>query len=123
MTFEEAADRAKIKISFRQLSQYESTTELVTFVLYTLVSDQISKGLEIKLFINLIDMEGEREEETKEVGCSLKEDVLPQEGESLQGTFECSLAVSKEYYSFRLNYYLFKLNELFALFLTRKSSS
>jgi hypothetical protein len=104
MTFEEAADRANIKISFRQLSQYESTTELVTFVLYTLVSDQISKGLEIKLFINLIDMEGEREEETKEVGCSLKEDVLPQEGESLQGTFECSLAVSKEYYSFRLNY-------------------
>ena len=104
MTFEEAADRAKIKISFRQLSQYQSTTELVTFVLYTLVSDQISKGLEIKLFINLIDMEGEREEETKEVGCSLKEDVLPPEGESLQGTFECSLAVTKEYYSFRLNY-------------------
>ena len=43
-------ERGKKKISFRQLSQFKSTTELVAFILYILVSDQINKGLEIKLF-------------------------------------------------------------------------
>ena len=37
ITFEEAAERGKIKISFRQLTQFKSTIELVTFIHYILV--------------------------------------------------------------------------------------
>ena len=48
-------------------------------------------------------MGGEREDEAREVVCSLEESVSPLEGQSLQGEFKCSLAVTKEYYSFRLN--------------------
>ena len=56
ITFEEAVQRTNIKISFRQLSQFKSTTELVAFILYILVSVQINKGIKIKLFINLINI-------------------------------------------------------------------
>ena len=103
ITFEEAEKRAKIKISFRQLSQFKSTTELVKFVLFTLISDQINQGYEIKLLVNLIKLSGEREDESKQVVCSLKDGVSPEEGQSLQEEFECSLAVTEEYYSLRLN--------------------
>ena len=51
----------------------------------------------------MINLEGEREDETTEVVCSLKENVSPLEGQSLQGDFECSIAVTEEYYSLRLN--------------------
>ena len=49
----------------------------------------MKKGLEKKLFINYINIESEREDETKEVVCLLKGDVSPLEGQSLQGELEC----------------------------------
>ena len=49
-------------------------------------------------------MSGEREDDTREVTCTLSEEVKPNEGQSLQGTFECSLSgLTEEYYSLRLN--------------------
>ena len=95
ITFEEQAEKANIKISFWQLSQFKSTIELITFILYILVSDQINKGLEIKLFINLINIESERKDETKKVVRSFKGDVSPLESHSLQGELECSMVVQK----------------------------
>ena len=72
ITFEEQAEKANIKISFRQLSQFKSTIGLVTFILYILVSDQINKGLEIKLFINLINIESEEKLKQKKYFAHLK---------------------------------------------------
>ena len=72
ITFEEQAEKANIKISFTQLSQFKSTTELVTFILYILVSDQINKGLEIKLFYNLINVESEEKMKQKKYFAYLK---------------------------------------------------
>ena len=49
-------------------------------------------------------MSGEREDNTREFTCTLSEDVKPNEGQSIQGKFECSLSgLTEEYYLLRQN--------------------
>ena len=104
IALEEAEKRAEIKISFRQLNQFKYSSGTITFNLYNLISDSINKGETDTSLVNLILMSGEREDDTREVTCTLSEEVKPNEGQSLQGTFECSLSgLTEEYYSLRLN--------------------
>ena len=53
----------------------------------------------------MINLNGERDDNTTESICKLEEDVLPPEGQSAQGDFKCSIADLEEekYYSIRLN--------------------
>ena len=104
ITLEEAEKRSSITISFRQINQFENSDNTVRFNLYTLVSDSITQGTSVLLLVNLILNNGEREDITRNVNCTLTEDVSPSEGHSEQGSFRCSLSgLTEEYYSLRLN--------------------
>ena len=65
----------------------------------------MKKNENITLLVNLIKESGEKEDEAREITCTLKKDVSPPEGESAQGEFRCELSGLKDgpYYSLRLN--------------------
>ena len=63
-------------------------------------------GFEIILIVNLINIEGERDENNTDITCKLKRSVIVEEGKSSQADFKCELTgLDKEieYYSLRLN--------------------
>ena len=63
-------------------------------------------GFEIILIVNLINIEGERDENNTDITCKLERSVIVEEGKSSQAGFKCELTgLDKEieYYSFRLN--------------------
>ena len=63
-------------------------------------------GFEIILIVNLINMDGERDENNTDVTCKLERSVTVKEGKSSQADFICELTgLDKEieYYSLRLN--------------------
>ena len=63
-------------------------------------------GFEIILIVNLINMDGERDENNTDVTCKLERSVTVEEGKSTQVDFKCELTgLDKEieYYSLRLN--------------------
>ena len=66
----------------------------------------MEEGFEIKLLVNLINIEGIREEDNTEITCKLEKSITVEEGESSRADFNCKLTgLDKEieYYSLRLN--------------------
>ena len=59
----------------------------------------------ITLSVNLIKESGEREDEARDIPCTLQKDVSPPDGEPIQGEFKCQLSGLKDgpYYTLRLN--------------------
>ena len=65
----------------------------------------MEKNEKVKLWVNLIKESGEREDEAREINCTLQNDVSLHDGEIAQGEFKCELSGLKDgpYYSLRLN--------------------
>ena len=80
-TIEEAEKKAEIFISFRQLNLFKISGTIITFNLYTLITQEILAGEIVKLNVNLIGKNG-MEEEAKEVECTLQDDVSLEDTES-----------------------------------------
>ena len=98
-----ALEKAKLKISFRQINNFIYNSGTIQFMLYALVTEPIKTGEEVKLNAYLIKANGEREDIVQEASCLLIKDVSPKEGESLQGDFNCSIKyLEEEYYSLKL---------------------
>lgn len=106
MTKEEAEERAKISISFRQLQGFSFVGGTISFDFYALVTQSLSKGQTIILMINLIGKNG-MEEEPKDITCKLENDVeVKGESQLESALFKCSLSgldESQGYTSLRLN--------------------
>ena len=105
-TIEEAEKKAEIFISFRQLNEFKISGTIITFNLYTFITQEILAGEVVKLNVNLIGKNG-MEEEAKEVECALENDVSLEDAETVkQGNFKCNLEgidETQEYTSLRLN--------------------
>ena len=101
---EEATKRSNLIVSFRQLNQFSFSSGTISFMFYALVTDALKASFQIKIKVNLIKINGEREDEATEIPCSLLKDVSPAEGQTLQGDFRCSISgLNEEYYSLRFN--------------------
>ena len=70
-----------------------------------MITINLEAKTEITMLVNLININGIREENETEILCTLISEVFPSEGETLQADFECSVSnLTEEYYSFRYNY-------------------
>ena len=100
---EKALNRTKIPITFRQIKEFKYAPGEITFMLFVLVTQHLKPKEEIRVFVNLIKENGEKEDEPTEVVCTLEKEVSPEEGKSVQGDFKCTKAVKEKYNSLRLN--------------------
>ena len=106
ITIDEAIERAKNTISFRQIKGFNCPYNTsIEFFFYGLITIKMKKNEKITLAVNLIKESGEREDEARNIPCTLQKDVSPPDGELIQGEFKCQLSGLKDgpYYSLRLN--------------------
>ena len=103
MTPEEAMERAKISLSFRQLLGFQSSDNKISYSFYGLTTEKIEPGSTITMMINLIDLEGTKEETPIPVTCTIVNPVDPQDGKTEQVEFKCTKEElpSEKYLSFR----------------------
>ena len=95
-----------ITFSYRQINNFEQKdTSKIEFDLYALtMEEELSKGLQIPIYVNLIHTNGTRDEESTESICILNQDIKGNTASSL-AYFRCSIENLEEiYYSFRYNY-------------------
>ena len=100
---EELINKPEIKISFRQMRNFEQKSGKIKFIIFILTPEKLKKGDEIRIRANLIKKSGEVEKNSREIPCVLNANITPADGETIQGTFECSLDETEEIYSLRLN--------------------
>ena len=100
---EEAEKKIKVSLSFRQLNLYNQQADFtITFYFFGLTTKKLEKGFEFPMYVNLILLTGEREEEETEAICVLEEDASPEDGQAVQADFKCTITSAKQkYYSFR----------------------
>ena len=102
---EDALERAEIFITFRQISGFAFVPGTVSFNFFALITQSLDMPYQIKLFVNLITVEGMDDQPT-EIECSLDSSVEVKEGETKQASFKCEkkdLDKSKVYTGLRLN--------------------
>ena len=95
-----------ITFSYRQINNFEQKdTSKIEFDLYALtMEEELSKGLQIPIYVNLIHTNGTSDEEPTESICILNQDIKGNTASSL-AYFRCSIENLEEiYYSFRYNY-------------------
>ena len=105
-TKEEDKKESNITLSFRQINNFkQNILSKIEFDLYTLtIKENLSKGFEIPVFVNLIHIEGQRDEENTEAKCILENDIIENKV-STSVHFHCSIDnLNARYYSFRYNY-------------------
>ena len=101
---DKAIERTKITITFRQIRQFIYKPGEISFLFFALVTKKLTAGEKIKLFVNLIKANGEREDKPTEVICTLVNNITLDNELSEQGDFNCFKAnLTEEYYSLRLN--------------------
>ena len=104
ITKEDALKIAEISTSFRQITNFKYSSGTISFLLYALATQEISKGNTIILSINLIKANGEMEEESKNITCTLENDIKPTNNDSIQANYKCELSgLTESYISLRLN--------------------
>ena len=102
---EDALERAEIFITFRQISGFAFVPGTVSFNFFALITQSLDMPYQIKLFVNLITVEGMDDQPT-EIECSLDSSVEVKEDETKQASFKCEkkdLDKSKVYTGLRLN--------------------
>ena len=100
---EEAEKKLKITLSFRQLNKYSQQDDTITFFFYGLTTEKLEKGFNFPMYVKLILMSGEREEDEREATCVLQEDATPENGQPVQADFKCTISsLTEQYYSLRL---------------------
>ena len=95
-----------ITLSFRQVNNFQqNNTSKIEFDLFTLtMNEYLSKGLKITVFVNLIHINGIRDEEPTEAICILTKEIKANASSS-SAPFHCSIEnLNETYYSFRYNY-------------------
>ena len=106
MTLEDALERAKIFISFRQLNGFffDNSTYSITFNFYGYATQDLTGEQKIELKVNLININGVTDYITK-AECVLLEDVSLGSKSMAQANFNCSMEDLYEdnYTSLRLN--------------------
>ena len=104
MSPEKAQERGNLTLSFRQLQKFESGDNKISNAFYGLTTGKIEANTEITIVVNLIELNGTRQEEPTTVTCiSEDKDVEPEEGKVKQVEFTCKKEdlPEEEYYSFR----------------------
>jgi len=102
---EDAAAKAEIFISFRQLSGFVNSGTEITFNFYALTTQSLEAGNTVVLFVNLIGLSG-MEEETTESQCTLSSAVTVTGQTAVQANYGCKIEGVNEteaYTSLRLN--------------------
>ena len=102
---EDAAAKAEIFISFRQLSGFVNSGTKITFNFYALTTQSLEAGNTVVLFVNLIGLSG-MEEETTESQCTLSSAVTVTGQTAVQANYGCKIEGVNEteaYTSLRLN--------------------
>jgi len=106
ISVEEALEKAKIFISFRQLNGFINTGTIITFNFLALTTQPIEAGNIVILFVNLIGPEGTNPD-TTEVTCTLPDAVTLASGQvSVQAAYKCTISGIDnigQYTSLRLN--------------------
>ena len=101
----EAKKRTNISISFRQLSNFNNLNKEITFMFFGLVTTTYQSKTQFPISVNLIKINGEMEDFTREANCILESTVETIEGYSVQADFKCTLTgLEEEYYSLRFNH-------------------
>ena len=105
-TIDDAEEKSKIFISFRQLNGFKFNEGKISFNFFALTTQSLTIDLKIILFVNLIGKNG-MDENAIDITCSLTSAVsIDNEGESKQAIFICErsgLDINEEYSSLRLN--------------------
>jgi len=97
-----AKNRANIRNSFRQLSEFRNERKIISFTLFGLVTKTFKEKTQISVLANLIKITGEIELSPKNITCILESTVEVIEGNSTQAEFKCVLTgLEEEYYSLR----------------------
>ena len=102
---EDAIKKSEIFIAFRQLNGFSFVDGTISFNLLALTTQNLVKGEEIVLLINLIGING-MEENARKITCILQNDVIVDEGETKQADYQCllpGLNITEGYTSIRLN--------------------
>ena len=92
---EESKQKTEITVSFRQVSNYKSSENKITFYLITLLSKSYKKGEQLNL---LMDMKNKNIEIEKNAICTLESNVSPKGGSQSQGNWFCSLDLTNSGY-------------------------
>ena len=101
----EAKKRTNISISFRQLSNFNNLNKEITFMFFGLVTTTYQSKTQFPISVNLIKINGEMEDFTREADCVLESTVETIEGYSVQADFKCTITgLEEEYYSLRFNH-------------------
>ena len=101
----EAKKRTNISISFRQLSNFSNLNKEITFMFFGLVTTTYQIKTQFPISVNLIKINGEMEDFTREADCVLESTVETIEGYSVQADFKCTITgLEEEYYSLRFNH-------------------
>ncbi len=101
---EDAKDKAKLGLSFRQINNfsYIPASKTIFVFIYVLASDNYKRERKMKIKANLIKKNGTVEDEAKDLNCVLINTSTIVENK--QGVFNCSLSnLNEDYYSLRLN--------------------
>ena len=106
ITIDDAEEKSKIFISFRQLNGFKFNEGKISFNFFALTTQSLTIDLKIILFVNLVGKNG-MDENAIDITCSLTSAVsIGNEGESKQAIFICErsgLDINEEYSSLRLN--------------------
>ena len=92
---EESRKKKEITVSFRQVSNYNSNNNKITFYLITLLSKSYKKGNQLNLLMELRNKNIKLE---KNAACTLESDVSPKSGSQAQGNWFCSLDLTNSGY-------------------------
>ena len=113
---EEAQIDSKLAISFRQLNNYEliRNENKITFLFYGMVSEDLPKGYIIKMDVNLIKNNIEKENDTRTAICFLKRGIDVKGNEPVQGDFSCVIENLKDNEIKDIDSFVLKKSKYFA---------
>ena len=104
IALDDALMKADINFSFRQINKFTCEEGIITVFFFGLTTLELGAEHSFSIFVNLINMEGEREEEESELYCVIQEVASPEEGQTVQANFKCTIeGLEKDYYSLRVN--------------------
>ena len=95
---QESLEKQDLKLSFRQVSHFQSNNDGFSFIFIGLSSEKINKGNILSINVNI-----NNESEDREISCNLENDVNPDNGQ-MQANYLCSVNKNTNDYWNSLNY-------------------
>ncbi|MBR4260795.1 MAG: hypothetical protein IKQ33_02430, partial [Clostridia bacterium] len=101
---QDAIRKANVTLSYRQINKFTCKGGILEVFFFGLTTKNLEAEYQITILVNLIDMEGEREEDVRELKCVIQKEVSSNEGETVQADFKCTIdGLEKDFYSLRAN--------------------